>query len=212
MQERRPGRGRRVYGAFLLMLDAELLARVTIRETLTFTLSQGLGAKLARVLLGIGQAVEHEVIAAAQASPTRPAHASPAQQLAAVVGPKARKTRAAQFNAEKELFLEGGWSAQLRAQVGGVLLQMLLESAYVTVDHGSGRLVEERTLGLDALLPAPALAVNPLQALHRIMSSAPCTRTGARSGALRLGAALSGVVAVESVVFRPSGGAPSSQN
>jgi len=164
--ERQPGRGRRIYGAFLLMLDAEVLARVTIRETLTFALSQGLGAKLARVLLGIGQAVEHEIVLATQASPTSPAFASSDLRLQAVGNARAKKSRAAQYNAEKELYLESGWSGQLKAQVGGVLLQMLLESAYVSVDKRTGRLVEEKTLPTLQQPPAPSLVVNPLQALQ----------------------------------------------
>lgn len=164
--ERQPGRGRRIYGAFLLMLDAEVLARVTIRETLTFALSQGLGAKLARVLLGIGQAVEHEIVIATQASPSSPVFASSELRLQAVGNARAKKSRAAQYNAEKELYLESGWSGQLKAQVGGVLLQMLLESAYVSVDKKTGRLVEEKSLSTLQQPPAPSLAVNPLQALQ----------------------------------------------
>lgn len=164
--ERQPGRGRRIYGAFLMMLDAEVLARVTIRETLTFALSQGLGAKLARVLLGIGQAVEHEIVLATQASPTSPAFASSDLRLQAVGNARAKKSRAAQYNAEKEMYLESGWSGQLKAQVGGVLLQMLLESAYVSVDKRTGRLVEEKSLSPLQQPPVPSLVVNPLQALQ----------------------------------------------
>lgn len=136
---RAPGLDRGVYGAYVLLVEPEILAHVTIRETLAGSLGPEQGVPTLRLALAIGGAVEKAVAVVADAGDGGGGEAMRA-------GFRSKALRMPGVAAALRQSRELEWPLVVRTKVGAVLLELLRRCALVHVDPRTHRLTEEEGL------------------------------------------------------------------
>ena len=159
-----PGVDRSVYGAYIVLLEPEVLAHIAIREALAAGLGPEQGAPIMRLAMTVGVAVEH-ACASALADSARSGLGSAIRRALVATESRSQSTtrrgaasaepgganaytgRTSYKHAPADVVVaqtsEVDWPPIVRVKVGAVLLELLRRCALVHVDPATHRLMEE---------------------------------------------------------------------